>query len=742
MGASPAAIGSSPGPAVSSESAAQAERHLEEAKRIKHFGKTQEAIVHAQQAMALNPNNAMAYAMYGDLMVITNRLTDAISAYIQALTLNPGWHAVRMSLAVVYKSAERHEEALETARQALALTPMSAQALETIIQIQFFMCDWTDYDKLIRDLQIAVDKQIAEGKVPTLTPWHCSTYPLDPQFVKRLSRAHAEAVVASTQSLQCPPLQHPPRAPLRPGERLRIGYVSSEFNDHPVSHLMGSVFSFHDRSRYEVFCYSIRASDGSQWRKRVEDTVEHFVEVSSWDTAQIAKRISDDRIHIAINLNGWTKSDRNQVFALRCAPLQIQFLGFPATMCAPWIDYSVADTTVGPPEVRHCYGEPLALMPHSMIPTDHKQVHRDLLTSAPPPRSDLGIPENAVVYACSNQLFKLTPDLFATWCRILQRVPGSVLWMQRSPAAAEPRLRQEFAKYDLDPARLIFTDRCNKAEYMRRQGIGDIFLDTPIYNAYTTGADSFWSGVPMVTLPLDRMASRAAASLCNATGFGSEMITSSLQEYEARAVELGSDHAQRRSLRKRLSDARLTMPLYDTALWTRDFEHLMTALWDRHAAGLPPETLAVEPQAPTVPAAPLQPSRSYQEEADESEDDESEDDEPEQIEVPPVASAPSLQTVTTMPVRSSTPMQLPTQALPLQFRGMMPVQSPQMVPRAAMATPPLRYQYASRQPSASVTRGASVSVPVGPPIYGLPQSRVCGKSLTVPVSPVMAPLRL
>jgi len=469
------------------------------------------------------------------------------------------------------------------------------------------MCDWTDHETLLRDLQTAVDLQIAEGRVPTLTPWHCSTYPLDAEFVKRLSHAHAMEVVRNARILGCPQLPHPPRAPLRPGERLRIGYVSSEFNDHPVSHLMGSVFGLHDRTRYEVFCFSVRASDGSKWRKRVEDTVEHFVEVGGCDTVQIAKRISDEGIHILVNLNGWTKNDRNQVFALRCAPLQIQMLGFPGTMCAPWIDYSVADTTVAPPEVRHCYGEPLALMPWSMIPTDHKQVHRDLLNIPPPPRSDLGIPENAVVYACSNQLFKLTPDLFAMWCRILKRVPNSVIWLQRSPAAAEPRLRQEFAKHGMDPSRLIFTDRAAKTEYMRRQGLGDVFLDTPIYNAYTTGSDSFWSGVPMVTLPLERMASRAAASLCYATGFGSEMITRSPQEYEDRAVELGIDTAQRLSLRKRLSDARLTMPLYDTAMWTRDFERLCTALWDRHAAGLPPETIGVEPEPAGVAQTPMVP---------------------------------------------------------------------------------------------------------------------------------------
>jgi hypothetical protein len=235
-----------------------------------------------------------------------------------------------------------------------------------------------------------------------------------------------------------------------------------------------------------------------------------------------------------------------------------------------------------------------------MIPTDHKQAHREMLGMLPTPRHEIGLPEDAIVFACSNQLFKITPDLWATWCRILKRVPNSVLWLQRSPAAAESRLRKAFERQGLDQRRLIFTDRCPKHEYMRRQGAADVFLDTPIYNAYTTGADNLWSGTPIVTMPLERMASRAAASLCHAVGVP-EMVVQSYQEYEERAVELGMDREKRLILRRRIEEARLTCPLYDTPGWTRQFERMLLHMWAHHAAGKEPQTFRVR-DAPELPS--------------------------------------------------------------------------------------------------------------------------------------------
>jgi len=585
---------------------AAAAAKTKEAMYLRCLGKVDEAIAAAGQAVAMNPNDSMSQAVMGDLYSSKGKWKECIGYYKKALELKPDWPEVRTTMSTVYKSWEKYEDALELARESVALQPDSGRALETLTQVQFFMCDWTDYDELLQRLAAAVDREIAQGKLPTLTPWHVSTYPLEADFVLRLTQAHAKAISAQAEKLNCPPLRHPPRAPLRPGERLRVAYVSSEFNDHPVSHLMDTVFESHDRSMFEVFCFSLRPSDGSAWRKRVEQTVEHFIEVGHLDTVALAQRISEAGIHVAVNLNGFTKSDRNQAFALRFAPLQIQFLGFPGAMCASWIDYSVCDEVVCPPEVHKFYTEALAKLPHSMIPTGHKRAHKDLLSTPLPSRDELGLPEDAVVYACSNQLFKITPDLWDVWCRILQRVPNSVLWLQRSPKAAESRLRSEWEQHGMDPARLIFTDRCAKTEYMRRQGVADVFLDTPIYNAYTTGADNLWSGCPMVTMPLERMASRSAASLCYALG-EPEMVVSSYEEYEELAVELGLDEEKRLDLRRRIEEKRLTCPLYDTLLWTQEFEQMLMHMWNHHAAGKSPMTFCVR-NTPPLPRS--MPSRA------------------------------------------------------------------------------------------------------------------------------------
>ena len=228
-----------------------------------------------------------------------------------------------------------------------------------------------------------------------------------------------------------------------------------------------------------------------------------------------------------------------------------------------------------------------------------------------PTRAEVGLPAGGVVYACSNQLYKFDPDTFATWCRILRRVPDSVLWLLRFPPHGERNLRAAAAAAGVDPARIVFTDVAPKDAHIRRSGLADVFLDTPLCNAHTTGCDVLWGGCPMVTLPLERMASRVAASLAAATGLGGEMVVSSQREYEERAVALGLDARLREGLRARLEAARLTCPLFDTRRWVRDFERVLLRMWQIHAEGRAPETFQLEDEpAPAAPEA--QPQQQQQ----------------------------------------------------------------------------------------------------------------------------------
>ena len=410
-------------------------------------------------------------------------------------------------MAAAYKDAAQHDEAIAAYSRALHLRPHFPEAFANLVHSLQSVCDWRHRGDLFTRLERDVRAALAAGDVPAVQPFHAMTYPFPPDLVLAISARYAAHCARAAAALGAPALPHPPRRPLAAGERLRVAYVSSDFANHPLSHLMASVFGMHDRARLEAFCYALTPPDGSEWRAKIEAEAEHFVDASSWAADAVAARLAADGIHIAVNLNGYTKGARNEIFPLRPAPVQCAYMGFPATMGAEYLPYLISDPVVAPPEHRGCYSEALALMPHCYFVNDYKQAHTDLLEPANlPERSDFGLPADKVIFSCSNQLYKYDPETFATWMRILRRVPGSVLWLLLFPAAGERRIRAEAAARGVPAERIIFTDVAPKAVHVARSGLADVFLDTPLCNAHTTGCDVLWGGAPIVTLPLQRMA--------------------------------------------------------------------------------------------------------------------------------------------------------------------------------------------------------------------------------------------
>ncbi|KAL4437522.1 hypothetical protein ABPG77_003503 [Micractinium sp. CCAP 211/92] len=559
----------------------------------------------AQQAQRLS----VAYNNLAGILKMTSRLPECIQCYEHVVFLQPQSPEAYANLASALKDCGRHDEALVAYRQALHLRPDFPEAFANYVHSLQCVCEWHDRPALFTRLEREVRRDVAAGRLPSVQPFHAMAYPFPADLALTIGTQYAQYCLSVAQRLGLPRLPHPPSVPLAPGQRLRVGYVSSDFGNHPLSHLMGAVFGMHDRSKVEVFCYALTPSDGSQWRARIEAEAEHFLDVSAWGAAQIARRMSEDGIQIAVNLNGYTKGARNEIFALQPAPVQASYLGFPATTGASFLPWLILDKVVCPSASRHCYSENIAFMPNSYFVNDYKQAHREVLDEGNlPSRAEIGLPEGKVIYSCANQLYKYDPETFATWCNILRRVPDSVLWLLRFPPYGESRIKAEAAARGVDPDRVIFTDVANKPMHIRRSGVADLFLDTPLCNAHTTGCDVLWGGCPMVTLPLERFASRVAASLCSATGLGEEMVVHSQQEYEDRAVELGLDHARRASLRTRLQAARLTCPLFDTAGWVRDFERTLLRMWEIHCEGGGPrdfETPLAQPAAPQAQAAQL-----------------------------------------------------------------------------------------------------------------------------------------
>ena len=599
------------------------------------------SIAHSLEAIRIDPNFADAYSNLGNAYRELGQSDAAIHYYHTALRLNPNSADVHAHLGSTFKDLGRLPDAVAYYRKALALKPSQHEALCELVHTNEFIADWSERDQGLAMLEATLDAHLAAGLTPSVQPFHAFMYDTLPiEKIRRLSEAYARRAEVAAAALRPPKFAHPAAdaALATAGEgRLKVGYVSSDFGNHPLSHLMQSIFGFHDKSAFDVYCYAIRPSDGSVHRKKIEGSGVRFADVTYLDSTSIASRIAADGIHLLIDLNGFTRGSRLEIFAMRPAPIQLMYMGFPGTSGAKYIDYLVTDRVTSPPELAHVYTEALLWMPHSYFVNDHRQAlngpHCGILppemvtqhwadaATHPPlapfswyeahapeslsPREVLrhkyGLPPFAFVYCCFNQLYKLDPPTFRSWAAVLREVPNSVLWLLRFPALAVPHITAAAAAEGLAPERIFWSDVTDKAAYIARASLADAFLDTPTCNGHTTGTDVLWAGLPVITSPRQSMASRVAASLCHAVGCP-EMVADDMEAYVRLAVRLGVDRGYHLSLRRKLWENRLTTPLFDTRLWTKNWEESLRAVWVRHCDGLSPANVDTPPLADAVVA--------------------------------------------------------------------------------------------------------------------------------------------
>lgn len=563
----------------------------------KQQGHYVEAIACYNEVLCIDPLAADGLVNRGNTLKEIGRVSEAIQDYARAVTIRPSMAEGHANLASAYKDSGHVEAAIKSYKQALQLRSDFPEATCNLLHTLQCVCDWEDRENKFMEVEGIVKRQIQMQVLPSVQPFHAIAYPIDPLLALEISRKYAEhcSLIASRFGLLS--FNHPPAIPVKSDSgigRLRVGYVSSDFGNHPLSHLMGSVFGMHDRKNVEVFCYALSQTDGSEFRHRIAAEAEHFMDVSSFSSDGIAKVVAEDQIQILINLNGYTKGARNEIFSMRPAPIQVSYMGFPGTTGADYIDYLVTDEFVSPTQYAHIYSENIVHLPHCYFVNDYKQKNSDVLDPAcKPKRSDYGLPDDKFLFACFNQLYKIDPDIFRAWCNILKRVPCSALWLLRFPAAGEKKLRAFAAAEGVQPGQIIFTDVAAKNEHIRRSALADLFLDTPLCNAHTTGTDVLWAGLPMITLPLEKMATRVAGSLCVAAGCGEDMVVNSMDEYEERAVELATNSHLLEGLTSKLHAARLSCPLFDTLRWVRNLERALFKMWNLHCAGSPPQHFKV-----------------------------------------------------------------------------------------------------------------------------------------------------
>lgn len=517
-------------------------------------GQRAEARQAADTAHALMPQELSATGLLAQLEAELGDCGSARARLRTALAQQPQALPLLFQLAEIEEKDRQPVAAAEAYARILDLQADQGVALSQFLFLRKRLCDW-------RDLGLWQDRfrdGVARG-LPMLTPF---------SFLSDPSTRQEQLACARRWSAQFPTRDLPPTAPLSDG-RLNIAYLSSDFHQHATAVLTAGLFEAHDRTRFVVHAYSTGPDDGSALRARLVAGFDRFTDARTWPPARLAEQIRADGIDILIDLKGHTEGAPTAVLALRPAPIQVNYLGYPGSMGADFIDYLIGDPVVTPLEHQADYSEALALLPHCYQINDRQRP----IAAETPSRAELGLPDEAVVFCCFNNSYKFNPEVFDAWARILKAVPGSVLWLlargEDDPIIA--KLRHEAAARGLAPERLVFAPfRANDA-YLALYRQADLFLDTWPYNAHTTASDALWAGCPVLTWLGTSFAGRVAASLLHAVGLP-ELVVADVESYVRRAIALAGDTAARQRYRRHLASQGRASPLFDTGATTASLE--------------------------------------------------------------------------------------------------------------------------------------------------------------------------
>jgi protein O-GlcNAc transferase len=574
-------------------------------------GRHIEAVRQFDIALKLNPKSATVHNSRGVSLGKLKRVAEALASFDRAIALQRDHAEAHSNRANALRELDRPEEALASSNRAIALKPDYAEALNNRANVLLRL---KRYEEAIGDLErllrLAPDFPYARGMLlhtkMQLCDWRAFAAELaavlaDVRAGKAASPPFAllaESAAAGDQLLcaqawvgeKCPPAQVPVyRGDKYRHDRIRIAYVSADFGEHPTSYLLAGVIEQHDRSHFRIVGVSLGAGAPSPMRTRITGAFDQFVDAGRKDDREVAGLLRHLEIDIAVDLMGFTHESRPGIFALRPAPVQVNYLGFPATMGAPYIDYVIADPFVVPDEHAGSYSEKIVRLPDSFQANDSKRS----IGENPKTRAEAGLPETGFVFCAFSNSYKITPAMFDVWMRLLRQAEGSVLWLLGGSAAAETNLRREAQVRGVAADRLIFAPRLGYSEYLRRYRLADLFLDTAPFNAGATASDALWAGLPLITCAGEAFAGRMAGSLLHAVGLP-QLVTHSFADYERLALALAQDHATIGEIKQTLAQNRSTCALFDTARFRRHLETAYHTMWERRRAGAPAASFALD----------------------------------------------------------------------------------------------------------------------------------------------------
>jgi len=540
---------------------------------LRNYG---EAFAAYDKALALKSDLAEAWLGRGNVSFKCKRHDEALAAYDKALALQPDLVNAWFGRGNVFNDLKHHTEAAAAYAQVLRSDPQHPFTKGRLLHQKMLSCDWIGVDALIAE----IDEDIASRKL--------SAEPFGWQGVAKSERSLQLCAEIYNKENHPPNIKTDFEKRRANRKKIRVGYSSGELREQATSHLLVGVLELHDNSRFEVFGIDNGWDDQSVIRKRINASVQKIIDIRLLTDTAAAAAIRESEIDILVNLNGYFGEERTRVFAQRPAPIQVNYLGFPGTLGASYIDYIIADKLVLPENHKQFYSERVAYLPYCYQANDRKkQISGYKFT-----RADFGLPERAFVFCCFNNNYKILPDIFDSWARILCRINDSVLWLTEDNGAAASNLRREAVARGICPQRLIFAKRLPLADHLGRHKLADLFLDTLPYNAHTTASDALWAGLPVLTQIGQTFAGRVAASLLNAVGLP-ELITSTSQAYEDLAIEIATNDKKLAAIKDKLANNRLKTPLFDTQLVTRHIEAAYTAMYERYRANLPPDHIYV-----------------------------------------------------------------------------------------------------------------------------------------------------
>ena len=554
-----------------------AEAYNEQGNALNELKKLEEAIKSYNNAININPKYADAYYNKGLVFHELKKLESAVQNYDKAIKINPKHIMSHNNKGFALQQLKKVDASLKSYDEAYKINPNFNFLFGKLIHTKNKLCKWETFDEDMNSLKEKLNK----NKVASLPFSILSLYD-SPLLQRKTSEMYIKETFPKKNISK-------PITKSLANKKIRLGYYSADFYNHAMSYLLAKLFELHDKSKFEIIAFSFSPERDDEMSKRISNAFDQFIKVNFKTDKEISELSRELKIDIAIDLMCFTTNSRTGIFSEKCAPIQINYLGYPGTSGANFIDYIIADKNLIPKKNQKYYSENIIYLPNTYQVRDSTQkISNKIFT-----KDELGLPKNSFVFCCFNQNYKITPSVFDIWMRLIRKVEKSVLWLIKDNDVAVYNLKKEAEKRGVKSDRIIFAKHMPVSEHLARHKIADLFVDTFPYTAHTTCSDALWSGLPVITRTGQSFASRVAGSLLNAVNL-KELITKTEKEYEDLILKLAKNPKQLKEIKNKLKKNRLTKPLFDTKLYAKNIENAYKTIYKNYYSNLPINNIEIK----------------------------------------------------------------------------------------------------------------------------------------------------